>query len=261
MAVALGACLILKRQGLQVVSKLCALSFLFLLLSMDYVSDISVWAVPHLNFLQFPWRFLSGFQLFVAAAFVGAMSTVFPHSNLLRSTLIAGGCVLMSIYYSIGVPAQSFVPSTVNLLSLRQSLITLDQEHKYLPVSSKLPTTCAPPELLSVEDKESMVVLIAKTLNDYTYRVSTQERCKAVWHQYWFDRWTVEIDGLKTKLSPFGELGICTFDLDAGEHVVRIHFGKPLRVKIVELLSLSVLLVATVVIIVTARRSGTGHAI
>ncbi len=198
-----------------------ALACLALLAAERRIAALSVEVVPVLRYLQFPWRFLSMFNLFSSAAAACLVSGVTAR-KVRYLIAIAVPLVCAAIYLpGIKLQSSSGFPA-VTLERIRRSLTTLDHENKYMPAGSRLPDQLAPKTLLEAPGCE--IELSKEGLNDYTFDVHSPSPVEALFHQYHFDGWRAEIDGSESPLKQAGKLGICGFNLPEGRHEVRLFF-------------------------------------
>lgn len=212
-----------KRSETRVHVALCALALLPLLLSTRELSSPSVAVVPTLRFLQFPWRLLTVFNLFSCAVVARSLMNLRSGFRLSVTLMVPVVCCL---FYSVSIPEQVQDSSiTDSRSSLRASLLSLDLENKFLPAGAKAPKNPSPALLLSSNRPDSKIRRVSESLNDYRFEVVSAEGCRFTFHQYWFDRWKLEVDG-KIEMMTADEMGLSTFELAAGRHGVRIYFGE-----------------------------------
>ncbi len=199
-----------------------ALALVALLLVEQSVARASVQLFPGFAYLQFPWRFLGIFNLFVAASFAACLSRGSPLSGSWRSVLAAVVPIFCVLIYFPQIP-----PQTVRGLQsrtregIRESLTTLDHEDKYMPLGAKAFEKPAPRVLLEVAGGECFETEFRA--NDHRYRVFAPSAGPATFHQYFFDGWKAEIDGKPVRVGRDSS-GLCRLELPEGIHEVRLHF-------------------------------------
>ncbi len=221
----LGAvCLGIQRRSLITIF-LVSLSILSLLFAIDLFASVVIDVFPFLNYLQFPWRFLSMYSLFCSLSSASGLKLVSPS---VRKVILLVVPLVTTFFYFPSIPIQPTIDIPFkNTKDIRRSLTTLDQENKYIPIKSKLPKAPVQNEILHISgDVKSEVSLSSIDLNDYTFNINTSKEVVAFFNQYWFENWMLEIDGQRKTINRGGELGICTFEVPKGTHKIHIYFSE-----------------------------------
>jgi hypothetical protein len=224
-----------------------AIACFALLMTLNPFAGHIVAILSPLRYLQFPWRFLGIFNLFVCSAFVTA-GTCF-RSTLVRSALVAIVAGLCLFMYSNNIPYQrnsKFITSTRE--GIKQSRTTLDQEGKYRPVGAR--TAVPASDMLEVVDGVAKTWKVRTDLNNYVFKVSATTPSVLRFAQYWFPDWQLEVDDSKQVLARDRENGLCRLELTTGTHLVHVYFldSKARRIeKCISMLTI-ILMIATCVV-------------
>jgi len=206
-----------------------------------------IWAtLPLLHYLQFPWRLhtVIGFSVAMTIALgIGRLPNRHPWARwaiggiLLTTMAIAA---LAGIRYDIAKNPKDWQPlreEDVNLELLAQYDLLRGMSMRkwksiwlfeYMPVWSAesrydffVPpdTPPAPRPPISIH-----AIPLRQAPLDRTFRVHSAQDWTFSLHQFYFPAWRAYVDGHPVSLYPRGHLGLLSFDIPAGEHIVRIRY-------------------------------------
>jgi|GEM_PF-568800 len=244
-----------------------------------------IWDVtPLMPFFQFPWRMLTPAALgaaVLAGVFVNLQITKMPRaqssqddSKQLRdlsalrvfvinqdniSTFIA--CAAL-IFFNLPWWSPTYCgvtpPTTPETIRQFRAETLMEGAHSY---SEYLPRWVKnfPQDdelfnaLIEGKSPERLVITDAKTETHSTnplyanYAVTVSQNTEAIYKQFYYPGWSVEVDGKQIEIQPDPESGVIRFNVPAGVHTLRVRFGEtPLRLlaDVISVLAVIVCLVA-----------------
>jgi len=190
----------------------------FFSIFMIHPRSVFIWRSLHiLEYFQFPWRFLiiSGFLTSLVA---GATTFLVKKNKTIKYLTISVISMLFIFYASFFKPREWLNISdedkfSGNSWSLQQTVSILD----YLPISANSsPRDKAPDE--PIFDGE----VLAKELgtNWQKWILSSESQTQVILPVYYFPNWQVEVDAKVVDISPAGDLGLVSFNIESGVHNV-----------------------------------------
>lgn len=210
-------------------------------------------ALPLIEFVQFPWRFLVltvlGGSLAGAHA-IERLGGADQRRRWLLAALALGATLLAYLPYTtpqftiFDLTEQSIVsgpyPEMLEKLAdgeryvrfeplmsaefVRRSGVTGTMHHEYLPLTvSELPAQLAP-STAEVQGGELLEVERLRT-NAYRLRIRMEEPGRVTLNQFYFPGWRVELDGHTVRVEPEPGRGRVTWPVPAGEHHSLVYSG------------------------------------
>lgn len=218
-----------------------------------------LWAhLPLIHYLQFPWRLhaLIGFGLAVLVAlttsFVRPQTDIpqrrlFIKNRTLPAVTLLGMAVfalagLTNIHYDMAREPLSNRPLQEKDVDLRliaaydylRGLFIREFRDiwlfEYMPVWSAAAREdfFLPPSQPPADARPLPATLVpeAQAPLDRTFRVRSPRPWTFSLHQFFFPAWEISLDGKSVSPRPEGELGLLAVDVPAGEHRLRVRYGR-----------------------------------
>ncbi len=224
------------------------LTFAFLVLSSLFISHFKatpIWqAFPPLEFLQFPWRFLT-LAIFAASFLSGVIVLAIPKK--ISIFLIFLVILLNANYFH---PRQWYPDMTdaKKFSGKSWQLLITSGIFDYLPIwAPQPPADPALKDVKFVTGTGSYSTLVKKTnRQEYSLTVSTPSAVIEL-QTYYFPGWKIWVDGKEVKIDPSRDkvLGRMQVDLNSGQHKILARFtNTPIRAvgNIISILSWVVLI-------------------
>lgn len=191
-----------------------------------------LWHVLPVQFVQFPFRFLS----------LTVFATAFLAAWVVEKRMLAG-IVLVILVFLTSLPfltAKSYQLQEVGYFDTNEATTTVKNE--YMPVwVRQLPTTHVDTVVATLSNG---VEKSAKTSHGFSFAMTSPIQTSVVINQLFFPGWEVLIDGKKADISPSSPQGLITVSIPSGHHQIRGRFVEtPLRLfaDILSILSLLVI--------------------
>jgi len=220
-----------RRADVLVLLALCAATYLIQL-------EIStpIWKlVPELASIQFPWRFqtmmvlgaalLAGFALSAGWGRAGGRNAS-TRPLYAPGGLVIAGALALNLFYSWGnVQAKSF--QFDEKLSQLPGVVSWT-EPSFTPVQFKayrsfISTPVSMPQAAFIEGRGQVTVKDWLS-SSRRLEVASDASGKVAIRSFWFPGWTGWIDGAPLPLAPMKDVGVTTFAVPAGTHVVELRF-------------------------------------
>ncbi len=214
-------------------------------------SQPSAWfwdRLPLLQFLEFPWRFLS-LAAFASAILVGALAWLVPiHDG--RGANIALAALLIVIlcfglplarvqgYFNVtdaDYQAQNIATQDIAVNTAREYEPVWVQERPALPAPAPFTLLSGEARLLSRR--------LSPTATEAMAQVQGNSRLRA--NIFYFPGWTLQVDGAPRSYTYDNPQGLIEFDLEPGEHLVQLTFmDTPVRRRgeVVSILAVGILI-------------------
>lgn len=208
-------------------------SFYFLMsLFMAHFKATPIWqAIKPLEFLQFPWRFLT-LSIFTASFLSGALALIFSRRLLLLSCSLALLLLLNANYFR----PRDWWPQVTDKHKFSGKLWQLQLTSgifDYLPIWAPLPPADPPVDDLVFTTGEGKFKLLQKKTNRQTYQVEvTTSKAIVELQTYYFPGWRVWADNKEVPIDPGRDplLGRMQVDLSEGKHHILARFtNTPVR--------------------------------
>ncbi len=227
-------------------------------------SDFLWRTVPLLNLAFIPWRYL-GIASLAGGLVAGSAITHLADRPTLKSPALIGAGAAITLLILTAVPwtyATPF-PQTPNIglpemmrWEYDTGLIGTTAKNEYLPIWAQMPDQVADPSLLTDHDPiiarldqdtlpgGATIVSARYSLLRADLTIDTPLAFRAIYKQFYFPGWRVEIDGQAVPqiiTQPYGLLG---FDVPAGRRHIVIRPGRTLLGRVGETISVLAALVA-----------------
>lgn len=190
----------------------------FASLFMAHAKSVVFWRIlPFSAFIQFPWRFLLPAGVFFSLA-GGAIGQFLPNNN--RKILYLSTLVLFVIVFYL----TAFRPLNWSSISdeqkfsgerwrLQQTLSIFD----YLPIYVQKGPTQEAPQKPQIVSGQAEVLDWQKATDSQRGKIVVVKKARIELPIYYFPNWEVYSNGKRLSVSPQGELGLVSFDLEEGE--------------------------------------------
>lgn len=227
---------------------------LFASLFFSLSTSESVWkSVSFLQYLQFPWRFMIFITFYAVILITIALSLI--KKNWLK--IFIG---LLLLVLSLTLNYGYLRPSTYNFISTyyaEDPCSTTTWANEYLPiwVSKCLPKSKikgdyhAYPLVNSINNMSTIInIKTIKRNRDISFTAQGLSG-RIVIGKYYFPGWQVLVDGKNTKIYPYGQYGLISFNISSGVHQISVILtDTPVR-KIANFISgLSLLFVSMIIL-------------
>jgi len=231
------ACLLLFMSNLRKNIILTGLLFGFLVcsLALTHSRSIGIWDhLPQLQFIQFPWRFLT-LAVFFSSLLCGAIGLTFLRRFwwvlAVLIMLLNAQYFMPQIWLSDTTDAQTFSGESW------QKLISASI-FDYLPKSApRPPATPAQSDLLIIGGAGNFITLV-KNSHFQKYNLYLSAPSVIQIQTYYFAGWKVYVDNQLVSISTDSELGRMEVNVSAGQHVVEVKFEDTLIRNISDTVSL-----------------------
>lgn len=190
-----------------------------------------------MKYFQFPWRwvFISTF----AASFIGGL--LFDFSKKVNKIILAFLIILLLVVYG-----RYFTPSQWQYITDKQKLSGELYERQvtasiydYLPKSAKKAPTSASDDTLIVNGGDVLIQSDKHGSDWFEYQVDVDSDSVSVSiPAFDFPVWKILVDGNDIDYKPEGELGLPTFAISPGEHIISANLTKSTPRKVGDYMSL-----------------------
>jgi hypothetical protein len=200
-------------------------------LFMTHQKSTFIWQmIPILSYLQFPWRFLT-ISIFFVSLMCGAIVIYTKKFKAAVIILLLG----IVIFFNSGY----FQPETWYEITDQEKMSGVLWERQvtasifdYLPIYAKAPpATAAPDKPWSVEGEVKILDYIKGTDWQTAKIEVVSEQAIVRLPQIYFPDFKVSVDGKFVPIDYKNDLGLITFNLDKGNHEVKLKlYNSPIRV-------------------------------
>jgi hypothetical protein len=248
----LGAALVLVLQKFRLISlkgndlfiKFSVISF-FICLFMTTTFSKGLWQFlsPPLNYLQFPWRFLS------LASFFGAISCSYlvyktkPFKDQIMVTLL----LVIPLITSYAIYFQPLDYNFIGKYTADDPCGTAGWSNEYIPTWVK---TCFPKgsklEKVSIiaGDIKLSGVGIRKNSRSFQFTTESTNSGKILLTKYYFPGWALRIDNKPSHITTSVPNGLIITDIPEGKHTVKLEFKNTFVRNLANLISLVAFLIS-----------------
>jgi hypothetical protein len=184
--------------------------------------------LPLLQYLEFPWRFLS--LVAVSTAFLCGFPFLLlgPEKDRLAYWLMVG---LIGALFLLGFPKarpETFLAVTdadysPGMIALRRISVTTAEEYEPVWVQER-PQTPAP-ERLSLLSGAGNISAISLSPTQYLFQAAIMAAARLRVNTFYFPGWTLYVDGLERPVEYNNPQGVMEFSLEPGEHLIRVVFA------------------------------------
>jgi hypothetical protein len=215
-------------------------------LFMSHSRSTPLWLkIPPIQFLQFPWRFLT-LAVFSSSVIAGAAGLFFPkgsRSKLIFSLLAVFILILNANYFR----PRAWFPDMTDVKKFSGDSWrwqVTGSIFDYLPIYAPLPPPDPAGGDIGITSGSGEYKTLEKTSNKqlYTLDISSDVGATVEIQTFYFPGWRVWVDGREVKIDPSRDplLGRMQVDVSAGQHTLEARFGNtPIRTaaNIISLLS------------------------
>ncbi|MEK7154716.1 MAG: hypothetical protein AAB697_01150, partial [Patescibacteria group bacterium] len=202
--------------------QLILISSFYILVSlfMAHFKATPIWqAFPPMEFLQFPWRFLT-ISIFAASFLSGAIALIIP-----KKILIVLFCLVILINANYFHPRQWYPDMTdAKKFSGRSwQLLITSGIFDYLPIWAPQPPADPALEDIKFISGDGIYSTLVKKTNRQEYLITTwTPTAVAELQTYYFPGWEIWVDGKEVKIDPSRDklLGRMQIDLSPGKHQI-----------------------------------------
>lgn len=187
---------------------------------MTHEKSSFIWTiVKPLIYLQFPWRFLVLgnilFSLVAGSVLLGQKT----HRSAILITVVLSFLVLFNL--SFFAPSKWFDITPKEKFSGpswdKQLTISI---YDYLPIFASHPPTAPAPYLPEVSRGQADFLNVKKGTDWIQFNIEASENATVKLPLLYFPGWIVKVDNKKVIIDYQNELGLITFDVSAGNHLV-----------------------------------------
>jgi hypothetical protein len=187
---------------------------------MSHEKSSFIWTLlPPLVYLQFPWRFLVLGNVFFAMM----AGSLLVGQKTKNAIVISGATLIFLILLNLSF----FVPSKWFNITLSEKFSgpTWDKQmttsiYDYLPIFATHPPTSPAPDLPEVSNGFADYLYFTKGTNWQRFTIQNSEDTTVKLRLFDFPGWIVKVDGKKVEIDHNNELGLITFKVTSGEHLV-----------------------------------------
>jgi hypothetical protein len=237
---------LIRKIRLGTIAKTCFLiSAASLFLTMPLSKPIWDNLKPILSILQFPWRFLTIYTVFLPL-FIGSLMV-----GRSKVKYIVG---LLIITCSIASSYKSFQPEKYEFVDKYRADDPCGTTwgYEYLPVWTKACLKQYPNSKFDFFEGKGQIESLIDRSRYYELRVKTEENSTLRVNEYFFPGWKASVDGVTTPINYQNLYGIISFPIEKVQHTVVVKFeDTPLRslsnkVSLLSFMSLVFLLVFSI---------------
>jgi hypothetical protein len=237
LAIAFSAILLLFLQKNRIKIQLWLLLSFFLAvvvgsLFLSTAASSFLWKILPVQFVQFPFRFLS----------LTVLATAYLSAWVVEKKVLAGIVLSILVFLSClpYLQSESYQLHDSGYFDTNEATTTVKNE--YMPVwVRQLPTTHASDLVASTH---MIVTGASKSSHHFAFTLMAPKQTPVMINQLYFPGWEVFVDGRKTDVHPSNPQGLLSFSLSKGQHQIIGRFGEtPFRFFADILSLLSVILV------------------
>ena len=209
---------------------LVSFSLILLLLAAFFASHESLFLwerLPLLQYLEFPWRFLSLAAMSTALVCGFPFLLLAPGERRLANGLMG---VLIVALFLFGFPHAG--PETFHdvkdtdyspqAIAVRDISVTTAREYEPIWVQQRPQTSAAEP--LTLLEGEGRVLSVRLSPTYYEFHAEITEEARLRVNTFYFPGWTLYVDGVERPIDYNNPQGVMEFSLEQGEHLVQVLF-------------------------------------
>ncbi|MFH1601737.1 MAG: 6-pyruvoyl-tetrahydropterin synthase-related protein [Candidatus Shapirobacteria bacterium] len=218
---------------------LLLVSFCFILalgiIFLTHPRSVFIWkALPFLEYLQFPWRFLAIATFFLSFLSGGLTFFVPRGKRPFWMGAIIGGVILLNFNF--------FQPEKRIEITDQEKLFSLEGWHRlqtdaifdYLPKSAPFPPTSSAPDTVLLKEENSgnqlAVENFQKGTNWFKFRINLEKEGEIMLPVYFFPQWRGWLDKNEVELGYEKDLGRIIMRVSSGEHMGELRLtNTPIR--------------------------------
>lgn len=213
-----------------------------------------IWkAVDSLKYLQFPWRFLLLIIFFVSFMSGSLFLVNFKYKNLVWAALVFAVVVLNFSYFR---PEKFIQTNDQKLLSgedwdrqIKRSIFD------YLPIYAKEPPAELVKERYQILTGDSQIFDFKEGTNWISFKTETRSHTIIRLSQYYFPNWKIYVDDKEVKVEyKNNSLGLMTFILGQGNHVITARFYDTQIRTLSNMLTLAGFAISTILFLISFQK-------
>jgi hypothetical protein len=184
--------------------------------------------LPLLQYLEFPWRFLSLAAVSSALVCGSPFLFVAPERDRLAAGLMG---VLIVGLFLFGFPHAR--PETFHevqeadygpqAIATRGIAVTTAREYEPIWVRERPQTPAAEPVTLLAGEGRVLSVRLSPIYHEFYVEIREEARLRV--NTFYFPGWTLYVDGAERPVDHSNSLGVMEFSLEQGEHLVQVLFA------------------------------------
>lgn len=187
--------------------------------------------LPMVEYLQFPWRFLT---LVIFSISVLGGGIIFLLKNKRAQTICSILLIMVAIWMNVPFfKVEKTFPMTdeTKLFSAKGwNKLQTDAIFDYLPKTAKAPPAGPAPKSPEVKEGDARISDIKKGTNWYNFNISVNKDAKVEIPLYDFPTWKVLVDKKETEITHDNFLGLVTIKVPRGTHFVELKLeNTPIR--------------------------------
>lgn len=192
-----------------------------------------MWALPFVDFVQFPWRLLS-----ITAGLLGFLETAKLHVLIKSGILVV--CGLLVVGWSVQFQMKQLVPSLSRAELAARRAADAEQFVTWTYANEFLPKRVSEAALAGPRGAEPVLTAagpaVARPLPGNgprrgRYRVAAERPVEVVIKQFYFPGWKIRVDGAVVTearlIDSLAPVGLMRLRLPPGEHVVEAWYDGP----------------------------------
>jgi len=210
---------------------LVSFSLVLLLLAAFFASHeaLFLWErLPLLQYLQFPWRFLSLVAVSTALVCGSPFLLLAPERSRLATGLMV---VLIAGLFLFGFPharPETFhevrdVDYSPQAIATRDIAVTTAREYEPIWVRERPQAPAAEPVTLLEGEGRVLSVRLSPTYHEFHAEIREEARLRV--NIFYFPGWTLYVDGAERPVDYSNPQGLMEFSLERGEHLVQVLFA------------------------------------
>jgi hypothetical protein len=201
-------------------------------LFMIHPRSVGIWKLfPILDYVQFPWRYLTLASLFFSLA-IGSIVIVIKNVKI-KKLLVFGVFLIALIFYG-----NYFKPKEVLNITDNDKFSGEAWEKQltisifdYLPIYAEHPPTEVAPEEAEFVTGEGKIYSYAKGTDWQNWEIDVEsDKATIEFPQYYFPNWTATVNGEEIEITYDNELGLITLVLHKGSNSINLQLkNTPIR--------------------------------
>lgn len=186
--------------------------------------SVFLWKMlPMIEYLQFPWRFLT-LVIFVISILGGGVIILFKNKKeqIICLILIIGLTIVLNISFFRMEKIFPITDSEKLFSAKGWNKLQTDAIFDYLPIYAKAPPGGPAPKEPEIKEGLAEISKVEKGTNWYNFNIKVEKEAKIQIPIYDFPGWKVWLDDKLTKISHDNYLGLITVFVYPGSYYVRL---------------------------------------
>jgi hypothetical protein len=210
---------------------LLALFFIGLLVLAAFFASIGslfIWErIEPLQYMEFPWRFLS--LIAFSTAFLAGLPFLYlrPGQRHLASALMGSLIAGLVVFGFPRARPQAFLDVTdadYSPTAIAARNITVTAAREYQPIWVREQPEKPATERMAILSGQGRVTVNRLSVNDYEFEVEIAEAARLRVNTFYFPGWTLSVDGSESSIDHSNPKGVMEFELGPGHHLVQLSF-------------------------------------